>query len=80
MSEQESDEDYQARMDRLAIKVGRALDGQSFLDSATVAAGLAAFAIVGSSPSIAQRERLLEQIVEFMRRQIRKNPEDFSEH
>ena len=76
MSEKESDEDYQARMDRLAIKVGRALDGESFLDSATVAAGLAAFAIVSSSPSVAQRERLLEQIVEFMRRQIRKDVGD----
>lgn len=80
MNKRESDKDYQRRMDQLAIKVGHALDGESFLDTATVMAGLAAFAIASSSPSIEQRERLLEQIVEFMHRQILKDVEPPSEH
>lgn len=68
----ESDEDYQRRMDLLALRIGDVLDGESNLDIATVMAGLAAFAIVSASPSKEQREKLLEQIIGFMRRQIAK--------
>ncbi len=72
MSEQESDEDYQRRMDRLARKVSAVLEDEDYTEVATVLSGMASFAIVASSPSVAQRERLLTQLVEFMDRQIHK--------
>ena len=79
MSEKESDEDYQARMDRLAIKIGRALDGQSFLDSATVQP------VWRLSPLSARRLPLPSASGCWSRSSSsaptdRKNPEDFSEH
>jgi hypothetical protein len=72
VSEQESDEDYQARMDQLARKVSAVLEDEDYTEVATVLSGMASFAIVASSPSVAQRERLLTQLVEFMDRQIHK--------
>ena len=71
MSE-ESDKDYQCRMDRLARKVSEVLEDENYIDVATVLSGMASFAIVASSPSVAQRERLLAQLVKFMDRQIHK--------
>ena len=68
----ESDEDYQNRMDRLAHKVSAVLEDEHFIDVATVLSGMASFAIVASSSSVAERERLLAQLVKFMDRQIHK--------
>jgi hypothetical protein len=62
---------FQERMNRLAQRVSRELDGESLLDVATALFGLIAFAICESSSSIDERQRFLNTLVVFMRKQIR---------
>jgi hypothetical protein len=73
MSEQESDAEYQLRMDRIALKLGNILDGEDLLETSTVLCGMAAFAIVCSTKSKEQRRKILNRLVQFMRRQIAKD-------
>jgi hypothetical protein len=65
---------FQEKMDRLARRVSHVLDGENILDVATALSGLIAFAICESSPSIEERQRFLDSIVEFMNKQIRSEP------
>jgi hypothetical protein len=62
---------FQEKMDRLAQRVSRELDGENLLDVATALSGLIAFAICESSPAVDERQRLLNTLIEFMNKQIR---------
>lgn len=62
---------FQEKMDRLAQRVSHELDGENLLDVATALSGLIAFAIRESSPSVEERQRFLNTLIEFMNKQIR---------
>ena len=58
----------------LAARISREVDGKNMLDVATALSGMIAFAISESTPSLEERQSLLNTLVEFMNKQIRQMP------
>jgi hypothetical protein len=57
-------------MDALARKVGAVLHGEDLIDTASVGAMIAAFAIASMPVDIDGRRKAFDKIVDFMRNQV----------
>jgi hypothetical protein len=65
------EDEFQARMNDLALRVSRAIDGVAHEDVATILSGLISFSLLEAYSDQWQRERAFQVLMKFIRKQAR---------